>query len=84
MENPASLDFCEDAPWIEPVADVPMINWTKFKRSKKDRSGIWLVKMIDGTIWLGEFYCGEFVRDGFCYNHTPGVIPHITSIKRVA
>lgn len=57
--------------------------WSKFARSNKDRDGQWLVMLRDGTIHLGRFYCGAFVKDGFCYNDTPGIISEITHIKAV-
>lgn len=58
-------------------------NWSKFIRSKQDHSGLFLVQMNDGAIHLGQFYCGAFVRDGFFYNNTPGMLSQIKFIQAV-
>ena len=61
----------------------PTSKWQKFIRSKQDHSGLFLVQMNDGAIHLGQFYCGAFVRDGFFYNNTPGMISQIKFIQAV-
>lgn len=54
-----------------------------FRRTRKDRDGQYLVRLCDGEVHLGTFYCGEFVMDGYGYNETAGMISDITHIQAV-
>lgn len=59
------------------------MKWQRYRYSYRDLEGLFLVKLKHGAIFLGEFYCGEFVMSGFCYNETPGMKRRITYIARI-
>lgn len=57
--------------------------WMSYRKTKRDRDGLWLVRLRGGAIRLGTFYCGSFVMAGFPYNQTPGMIGDITHLQLV-
>lgn len=60
-----------------------MSKWKPYRELKTDRDGLWLVRLRNGKICLGEFYCQSFVMEGFGYNQTPGMISEITHLQLV-
>lgn len=61
----------------------PCQHWRRYRYSRRDPEGLYLVKIKHGAIFLGEFYCDEFVMAGGCYNQTPGMKKRITHIAKV-
>lgn len=59
------------------------MKWQRYRYSHFDLEGRYLVKIKHGGVFLGVFYCDEFVITGGCYNQTPGLKRRITYIARI-
>jgi hypothetical protein len=57
--------------------------WKRYRHSERNEpEGKLLVKLEDDSVRFGEFYCGAFVMDGYCYNETPTIARRIRFIKK--